>query len=110
MIGIDIVDIERFKKIGEEDFSSWEKVFTKEEWQYSLGQANSSERLAGIFAAKEAVMKAIGGNLVGRFNRIEITHSADGRPVAVIKNEKQVVEISISHDKNTAVAVAVVSK
>ena len=110
MIGIDIASIERFKKIGEEDFASWRRTFSESEWQYSFSRANPAECLAGIFAAKEAIMKALGGEFVGRFDLIEITHLSDGMPIAKIKNvDDKKVHISVSHDGGMAVAVAVIA-
>jgi len=106
MVGIDITDTERFKKIKEGDFHSWKKIFTRQEWQYSFKHANSAEHLAGIFAAKEATMKAVGGSLMGRHDRIEIMHRRDGQPRVVTQGEKFSIELSISHDKNIAIAVA----
>ena len=63
-IGIDIVDINKFKKIT---YSSkphfYEKLFLKSEIDYCLRFKNSAERFAGKFAAKEAVLKSVSGNI-----------------------------------------------
>ncbi|HLD31632.1 MAG TPA: 4'-phosphopantetheinyl transferase superfamily protein [Patescibacteria group bacterium] len=107
MIGIDIADTARFVKLKKEDFPYWEKYFTQGEWGYSFGKANPEEHLSGIFAAKEAVMKALGGEFVGRFDKIQIIHSEGGQPIALIQNEKRNVEVSISHDHGVSVAVAI---
>ena len=59
-IGIDIVDIKKFKKIT---YSSkphfYEKLFLKSEIDYCLRFKNSAERFAGKFAVKEAVIKSL---------------------------------------------------
>jgi phosphopantetheine--protein transferase-like protein len=107
MVGIDIVDISRFKKICANDYRHWENVYTKAEWKYVFGSVKKAERLAGIFAAKEAVMKAVGGDLVGRFDLIEISHDLNGMPIAtILRDHEQVVFVSIGHDGGVAAAIA----
>lgn len=108
MIGIDITDINRFVVIQKNDFSSWQKVFTKSEWQYCFKKSRPAQHLAGIFAAKEAVIKALNLAATYRYNLIEIVHNKFGRPAIKIKSRnKTKLEISISHDTNLAVAVAI---
>jgi len=107
MVGIDIVEIERFQGIKKSDFSSWNKVFKKQEWQYCFGKPLPAQHLAGIFAAKEAVMKAVGAPAMKRYTAICIEHREDGKPIAVLSVAGvSAVEISISHDKRNAVAIA----
>ena len=110
MIGIDIVTVERFKKIPESEFSLWKKTFTEKEWQYCFSKSSSALHLAGIFAAKEAVMKAVGGDKMGRFDHIEITHTKEGKPEAFVQDQKKNVAVSISHDGGFAVAIAIVDQ
>src|SRR3989344_7411342 len=98
MVGIDVVRIDRFRKVSVDDLVYWQKFFTMEEIQYSLIKPDFHAHLAGILAAKEAVMKAIGTELVGRFDLIHITHTATGAPKATVQNWLQEVAISISHD------------
>ncbi|MCI0532919.1 4'-phosphopantetheinyl transferase superfamily protein [bacterium] len=108
MVGIDIVSVKKFQRIQAENRADWEKIFAIGEWEYCFGSAHAPERLAGIFAAKEAVMKAAGGDLMKRFDRIEIRHEEDGRPVIYIDGERSAAEVSISHDGGFAAAFAVV--
>ncbi len=108
MIGIDIVDANRFLEIKKEDFLSWKKVFTESEWQYCFGKPKPSRHLAGIFAAKEAIMKALGKNLMKRYDCIEIVHNQYGKPIADIKiSNNRKAEVSISHDAGFVVATAI---
>ena len=107
MIGIDIIEIKRFAKIKKSDFARWQKFFSEHEWQYAFGSKKSAERLAGIFSAKEAVMKALGGKYGGRFDLIEILHKKNGAPSVRIKKCEGKVFVSISHEKKYAVAVAI---
>lgn len=108
MIGIDIADIKRFEQIKKPDFSLWERVFTESEWEYCFDKPNPHQHLAGIFAAKEAVMKAVGDDIMKRYDFIEIMHESNGKPNIVLKTKKtQELDVSISHDGGIVVAVAI---
>lgn len=105
MIGIDIVEIDDFKG---RDYS---KIFTQGELEY-ISKATSLERkdeiMAGLYAGKEAVFKALKLNSLGLevLKSIEILHDENGVPYC--KYGGVMLEISISHTHSTAVAVAVV--
>ena len=108
MIGIDIIAIDRFAKISSQDYEYWSKFFTKAEWKYCFTQSDSSQSLAGVLSAKEAVMKAAGKDFLQRFDRIGIHHGSDGKPIVKIDKQKQsVIHVSISHDAGIAVSVAI---
>lgn len=108
MIGIDIIVVARFSRIGASDYTHWSKFFTRDEWEYCFAKANPAQSLAGIYAAKEAVMKAVGGELMGRADRIEIVHTREGAPfVRIDKKDEPGVHVSISHTNDIAVAVAI---
>lgn len=100
MIGIDLVHIPEFKHqlaVGGDSFLS--RAFHPEE------QADSrAEHLAGLWAAKEAVMKAA-GLPVGGWLAITIKRGERGQPVAHV--DGQTLDISITHHGEYAVAVAV---
>lgn len=107
MIGIDIISTARFKKISANDYEYWSKFFSQDEWEYAFAKADSAAALAGIYAAKEAVMKAASGDLLGRADRISVVHLPAGKPVIKIDKQPQPsIVISISHDAGLAVAVA----
>jgi holo-[acyl-carrier protein] synthase len=114
MIGVDIVYIPRFQKVleGDPGLRFKDRVFTKKELDsLQVKKGNSLiEALAGRFAAKEAVIKASKGDLnMGDLQRIEIIQSKDGwLSASVKKNDGSYVtfEVSISHDKDYAIAVA----
>ena len=107
-VGIDIIETERFTlmlKPGKKH--QLNKFFTETEIKYCLGFKDAAVRLAGHFAAKEAVSKALG---VREFPwlALEIRHNQNGAP-EVWKNQKKLsVKISISHIKNFATAVAII--
>ncbi|WP_394023239.1 NAD(P)H-hydrate dehydratase [Anaerococcus martiniensis] len=103
MIGIDIVNIENFSKKADNKFLN--KIFTDDELKYAYGKQNFMQTFAGIFAAKEAVIKAKNLNIASILRkRIEIKHT-DSKPLAFVNDSLFEGNISISHDVNFAVAV-----
>ncbi|MEK7078189.1 MAG: holo-ACP synthase [Patescibacteria group bacterium] len=106
-IGIDIVSISRFKNIKKKDYPFWDKFYTKKEWEYCFSNVRFSEHLSGIFAAKEAVIKACGKKEINNHGQIEIKHKVCGQPCVKIKGlPKQDIQISISHDSSFGIAIA----
>lgn len=107
MIGIDIISVDKFRNIKKKDYPFWDKFYTKEEWEYCFSNMGFSEHLAGIFAAKEAVIKAYGKKEINNHSQVEIKHKKYGQPWVKIKNLlKQDIQISISHDMGFGIAVA----
>ncbi len=105
-VGIDIVDVARFALFVEDrEHAFLKKVFTPEEVAYAFSHANPAVRLAGMFAAKEAVSKAL-GVAEFPFAHIEIRHQEDGKPVAYTLGKKLSVAVSIAHTDTLATAVA----
>ncbi len=79
--GIDIAVIERFKE-NVSDPAFVERLLTEAERDYIFGKRRPERHLAGRFAAKEAVMKALGTGWdkgVG-WRDIEVVNGPDGRP------------------------------
>lgn len=109
MIGIDVVDVERFRKTIARSPRLVDRFFTAAEIAYTQRYEDPVIRLAGTFAAKEAVMKAAGKVPAAAFAaRIEIVRSDDGAPKAVF--DETTIPISISHDGGVAAAVAFVGR
>ena len=118
-IGTDIVKVERIAGIIERRGErALKRLFLPSEIEYCGQFANSPERFAGRFAAKEAVAKALGTGLAGgvNFSGIEILNGEYGAPIvrlsgktAEVARKKGVKSIllSISHDGGYAVAFAV---
>lgn len=99
-IGIDVVDVARFEAVLARSPRLAERFFSEEE--------RAHPRLAGTFAAKEAVMKALGLTPAPAWaRRIRITRLPDGRPEARVDGHPPV-RVSISHDGPVAVAMALV--
>ena len=110
-IGVDIEDISRFTYLVK-DKSFLNKVFTKNELEYCLKKKNYSQHLAVRFAAKEAIIKAFSDfNKLLEFNEISITNDKDGKPIVKLKNQKDFnIKISLSHNKNNAIAFVLILK
>ena len=109
--GIDIVKIERIQKLLEKHPDKTLKRFLHED---EIALAKSTETLAGFYAAKEAVSKALGHGIsaVCGFHDIKIHKDSHGAPYFTLKRDLveklQIIEcaLSISHDGGFAIAVA----
>lgn len=113
--GIDIIEISRLDEINpaiRQRFIT--RVFTRDE----IAQAHDrTEALTGLFAAKEAVSKALGTGIgYVRWQDIEIVHLPSGQPILKLHSKAQTVaeqlglkswSVSISHDRDKVVALAV---
>ena len=114
-IGIDLVKIDRIDKAGKDHPGFLERVFTEREREYCARQKYPAQHYAGRFAAKEAVLKAIGtGWSAGvKWTDIEVLHGEGGGPIVNLSGRvkdlmdlrgvKQVF-LSYSHDEGYAVA------
>jgi holo-[acyl-carrier protein] synthase len=110
-IGIDVVNIGRFKKAVERWGTRLEKrLFTDGELRYCLGQTHPERHLAVRFAAKEALFKALGTSLP--FRNVEITRESSGRPAVKVAGlpDHYRFNISMSHERDFGVAQVVVEK
>jgi holo-[acyl-carrier protein] synthase len=106
MLGIDVVAVERFRGTLHRTPALAQRFFTAAERNYCQSAADPELRLAATFAAKEAVMKALGLTPAPAWaRRIEIRRSKTGGPTA--RACGQDVPISITHDGGLAIAVAV---
>jgi holo-[acyl-carrier protein] synthase len=109
-IGIDLIEVSRFKKLDKKAKGAFlSKIFTKKEIAYCLSHAEPAVHLAGIFAAKEAMSKAAGTKRYPLIE-IEIRHDKVGAPEAWHKGRKMRGQISITHTRSLAAAVALSSE
>ena len=104
-IGIDLVNIAEFQTRLEQS-GGVEKVFIGSE----LAENPKLESLAGIFAAKEAFMKALGRKIDWR--EVWIEKDASGKPVvrSLHLGAEQNASVSISHDGAYAIAAVVLEE
>lgn len=111
--GVDITEVRRIRQAVEkwgDDFLK--RVFTQEEIENAKTKTSFYQHLAGRFAAKEAIFKAVGDSQLS-WQDIQIHNDQAGKPVCLFlngKGKKVSVQISISHVKTYAVANAVVTK
>lgn len=111
--GVDITEVRRLRQAIEKWGDSFlNRVFTKIELENAKRHGSFYQHLAGRFAAKEAVFKAL-GDIELSWRDVEILNNKDGKPLCKIMNNRgknAEVLISISHVKNYATAFAVITK
>ena len=117
--GIDLVDFPRLEEVITRHGDRFlNRVFTKREQTAANAVKNRFEKLAGRFAAKEAVLKLIGTGWRGKiaWTDIEVINNELGQPIVHITGEvKRIADesgieqitLSISHTANFAMASAV---
>lgn len=111
--GTDIIEIHRIERVVK-NTNFMKKFFTGAEQEYLLRR--NVESTAGYFAAKEAIVKALGTGFSGfKFTDVEIIKVNDVPKVKLYGKAKEAAEkrgivrfhISISHSKSYATAIAV---
>ncbi|MHC4293593.1 MAG: holo-ACP synthase [Planctomycetota bacterium] len=117
--GIDLVDFPRIQKMVDSHGDKFlNRIFTANEQNYAESNKNGVEKLAGRFAAKEAVLKLIGTGWRGKiaWTDIEVTNNSTGQPEITLTGEVKCiadklginhVSVSITHTANFAIASAV---
>jgi len=116
-LGIDAVEIDRFRRVLERRPGLAGRLFTDAERAYGNRFSDPAPRLAARFAAKEAAMKALGVGLGAfAFHDVEVVRAASGAPslrvsgaAAVLAGERGVTSflVSITHTDTTAEAIVV---
>ncbi len=120
--GIDIIEIDRIKRSLQKYSDRFEqRVFTQKEIGYCHSQADPAKHFAARFSVKEAVLKCFGTGLTGGilWKDIEVDKQKSGQPVLNLYGKgKELfdqlklksIHISITHEKNYAVAHAIAEK
>lgn len=115
-LGNDIIEISRIEEnIGEYGIRFLDRIFTKNEQEYCNKYKESARHYAGRFAAKEAIVKALGTGLGEHisWHDIEILPDRLGKPEVNLSNQLNEkfdhpnILVSISHCKTFATAVAI---
>ena len=114
-VGIDVVDVDRFRAVLARRPGFGERVFTPAERAGSSGDA--AVHLASRFAAKEAALKALGcGIFAVALNEIEVVGGGDAPPRLELGPEARRLAaergvrhwlLSLSHERHVAAAIAV---
>lgn len=119
-VGIDQIEVSRVKrKIEDKGFLS--KVFSDNEIDYCLARGVPAQHFAARFAAKEAMLKALGVGLTGGFelSNISVESGVEGKPHICLKgrvkdhcNEQKIrkIHVSMSHLKDIASAIVILEK
>lgn len=117
--GIDLVDCPRIEQMVERHGDRFvNRVFTAAERAYASKNKNEMEKLAGRFAAKEAILKLMGTGWRGKiaWTDIEVINNAVGQPEVTLSGEVRKIadglgiehiSVSITHTANFAIASAV---
>lgn len=109
-VGIDLVDVARFESKLEKTDGLTERIFTSEE----IG--SKTESLAGYWAAKEALIKALGNPSGLSFQDVQVVKDDLGKPRLELSGETDIRasqmgianwHLSISHDGGMAIAVVI---
>jgi holo-[acyl-carrier protein] synthase len=116
-IGTDLVEVDRFRAVIGRTPGVVERVFCEDERAYAARKADPAPYLAARFAAKEAVMKALGPGIGGLAMRdIEVVRAEHGEPAvrlhaaaAELAAERGVTRwlLTLSHTDGMAQAIAV---
>ncbi len=113
-IGNDIIEIDRIRRAAEKNPSFLDRILTEREKDYCFKGGSSYASAAARFAAKEALVKALGtGFSACSFLDIEIINDAKGKPEIFLKGPAQEVFkeiggqeilLTLSHCKDYALA------
>jgi holo-[acyl-carrier protein] synthase len=109
-IGIDLLEIRRLERALERHPRLAERVFTEAERRYAADRARPGRHLAARFAAKEAVVKALGLSEGFGLREIEVvageppTVSLSGRAAEAAGGGR--IELSMTHSRDFAAAIA----
>lgn len=116
-VGVDLVSIERLTEaVKRWDARFLERVYTERERKYCFGKRNPYLSLAVRFAAKEALIKAVGREFPVSFRDVEITNNPSGRPFINARgalkdnfdrNGIHSAHLSLSHEREYGVACVV---
>ena len=105
-VGTDVTEIKRFrnKPLNDDNASFYQSIFTESELAYCMKYSDPYPHIAGIFAAKESIIKCVSRSL--KMADIEVTHDQHGKPIAVVHFRKKKAikaRISISHTSSLAI-------
>lgn len=121
-IGVDIVDIDRMAELRERHGDRFKNLlFLPDEYDYCMSRAKADECFAARFAAKEAVMKALGtGWAEGvAFTGVEVVRLEGGKPIirlhgSTAKRAEELgagkIHLSLSHSMKSAIAQVLIEK
>jgi holo-[acyl-carrier protein] synthase len=114
-IGLDAVELDRFRKVLARRPGLKRRLYSDGERRYADRRVDPTERYAARFAAKEAVMKALGvGMFAFNYRDVEVVKAPSGQPSLRLSGKAQQLaddrgvtrwEITITHTERTAQAI-----
>tara|TARA_Y100000996_G_scaffold377271_1_gene329201 strand:+ start:2381 stop:2713 length:333 start_codon:yes stop_codon:yes gene_type:complete len=107
-VGIDLIQISRFKKIPyKENKSFYKKNFSDDEIKYCLEFNEPYKHFAGKFAIKEATIKSIEKKIA----LLDVlTYYENKKPNVKISSGNYNFKVSMSHDGDYAIAIVISNK
>jgi holo-[acyl-carrier protein] synthase len=115
-IGVDLVDVERVKRLLSRRKSFVDRVFTSEEIAYCERQASPAECYAARWAAREACRKALGGIREMRWHDVRVERAPSGAPRLALAGSSRArmdalgvtdVLVALTHERQMAAAFCV---
>jgi holo-[acyl-carrier protein] synthase len=116
-IGVDLVEVERMRRVLARTPTMVDKLFTAGERAYAESANDPAERFAARFAAKEAVMKALGVGLGAvDWHDVEVVRTDRGAPELVVTGRAHELAVdagitrwllTMTHTETMAEAIAV---
>ncbi len=120
-LGVDIIEIDRMEQAIKRTPRMVTRMFSAAEQTYAKKKARPAVQYALFFAAKEAVLKALGCGFAGMdaFTDVEVSHDRYGKPVPVLSGKTKELareqgiidmQLSLSYTRSVGVASAVAIK
>ena len=115
-LGVDLCDIGRMERALARHPTMARRVFTEEEMAYCESTARPAEGYAGRFAAREAVVKALGGYAGRGWKDVSVSRAGSGAPAILLTGNARAqaaalgidrLLVSFSHERHAAVAFCV---
>lgn len=110
-IGLDLIEIERIRQVMERHPGFLSRILTEAEREYCLSSTRADVSVAGRWAAKEAVAKALGHVML--WHEVEILPDKHGAPRVILHGraaqhaQDGQILVNITHTHTTAAAVAI---
>ena len=120
-VGCDVCQVAAIEEMLRGEESALAKIFLRGEREYAMAQGRPAQHLAGVFAAKEALAKAVRDPaLLGAYyQEVTVSHRENGSPDLLLSERLtasfsaegiRVADLSISHDGDYAVAAVIVER
>jgi holo-[acyl-carrier protein] synthase len=115
-IGVDLVDVERVKRLADRHDTFIQRVFTPGEIAYCERQASPAECYAARWAAREACRKALGGIRHMRWHDVQVDRAPSGAPRLLLEGTSKSrmdalgvteVMVALTHERRMAAAFCV---